>query len=213
MTTEAEREREHELLEAPPPRVAVEWRSAPGELEVRFTDRIIEMLAVPYDETTVVEYPRGSGRLIEEEVAAGAFAGLETRPNRVRANRDHDISRVFGRVIRAVTDAKEGLILSVRAATTPLGDETLTLADEGVLEPSVGMAVRPSDQEWTQGRKHRRILRSFLDHQAMVPNPAYLGAGVLAVRHEELSIAAPAPIVATPNLDAVLAFLEQSRNA
>lgn len=209
MTTEAER---HELVDSPPPRVPVEWRAAPAtpELEVRFADRIIEMLAVPYDETTVVEYPMGSGRLIEEEVAQGAFAGLETRPNRVRANRDHNVERTFGRVVRAVTDAKEGLILSVRAATTPLGDETLELANEGVLDPSVGMAVRPSDQEWSQGRKHRRIVRSYLDHQAMVPNPAYLGAGVLAVRHDQI---APVrlELAPTPNLDSVLAFLEAER--
>jgi phage head maturation protease len=87
-----------------------------------------------------------------------------------------------------------------------LGDETLQLADDGVLGASVGMAVRPADQVWSAGRSRRRIAKAFLDHIALVPNPAYQGAEVLAVRSQVQAPSFEAP-PATPYLDEVLAYL------
>jgi hypothetical protein len=53
----------------------------------------------------------------------------------------------------------------------------------------------------------RRINRAFLDHVALVPNPAYKGAGVLAVRQEQGLPAEQEAVQPTPNLDKVLTLL------
>jgi HK97 family phage prohead protease len=192
------------MLEAPP-RAPVEWRAAVAVSAVDFADRVIEVVVVPYDEDTTVEYPPGSGKLITESVNHGAFDGLEKRPGRVRANRDHDVTRTVGLARAVHTDRQVGLVGEVYISRTLLGDETLQLADDGVLGASVGMAVQPRDQLWSEGRSRRRIARAFLDHIALVPNPAYQGAEVLAVRSGQPPQFEAPP--ATPYLDEVLAYL------
>jgi HK97 family phage prohead protease len=193
------------------PRAPVEWRAAAAVSGVDFADRIIELVVVPYEQNTVVEYPPHSARLITESVAAGAFDGVERRPGRIKANRDHDVTRTVGLARAIHTTRSEGLVSELYISKTSLGDETLQLADDGVLGASVGMAVRPSDQVWSENRSRRRIVKAFLDHIALVPNPAYQGAEVLAVRASELSppqVWEPAP---TPYLDEVLAYLRDFR--
>jgi HK97 family phage prohead protease len=185
----------------------VEWRAAVEVSGVDFTDRIIEVVVVPYDEETTVEYPPGSGKAITESVDHGAFDGLENRPGRVKANRDHDVTRTVGLARAVHTDRQVGLVGEVYISRTPLGDETLQLADDGVLGASVGMAVRPSDQIWSERRTRRRIAKAFLDHIALVPNPAYRGAEVLAVRSGPVSPPVWEQPAATPYLDEVLAYL------
>jgi HK97 family phage prohead protease len=193
------------IIEAPP-RAPVEWRAAVEVSAVDFADRTIEVIVVPYDEDTTVEYPPGSGKLITESVDRGAFVGVEKRPGRVRANRDHDVTRTVGLARAIYTDRPNGLVGEVYVSRTLLGDETLQLADDGVLGASVGMAVRPADQVWSAGRSRRRIAKAFLDHIALVPNPAYQGAEVLAVRSQVQAPSFEAP-PATPYLDEVLAYL------
>ena len=187
-------------------RAPVEWRSA-AVADVRYADRIVEVVAVPYNEDTVVEY---RGRLVTESVLPGAFDGVETRPNRVTVNRDHDYSRTIG-VTRSLQPSRtEGLIAEMRISPTVAGDEALELANDGALGASVGMAVRPDDQRWSDGNRRRQIVRAFLDHIALVANPAYAGAGVLAVR---ATTTAPAAELwqppDTPNLDEVLRYLNR----
>lgn len=179
-----------------PRREGVETRAA-AVVGVDFTERIIEVIAVPYDQETVVSY---RGEMMRESVAPGAFAGIESRGDHVTANREHNYERSFGKVIGYRHDNPRGLVTQIRASDTPLGDETLRLAADGVLKASVGMVVRRSDQVIRNGL--RRVKRAFLDHIAMVPNPAYLGADVLAVRQEQQEPEQPAP--ATPRLDAIL---------
>lgn len=184
----------------------VETRDQYGTIaDVRHSERIIDLVVVPYNEDTVVEY---RGALVTESVLPGAFAGLEAVPQRVTANRDHKVERAVGLAREVITDAAEGLIASVRISRTPLGDETLELAADEVLQPSVGMGVRPKDQRWSEGNKRRQILRAFLDHIALVPQQAYLGAKVLAVRSAPEAGASgdlwTPP--ATPRVDEALAF-------
>jgi HK97 family phage prohead protease len=180
----------------------VEVRSA-TLTNVDFEERIIQVVAVPYDQEAVVPY---AGQMVVESVAPGAFAGIETREEHVSVNRDHQYERTFGKVV-SYQDDPTGLIANIYVSDTPLGGETLRLAADGVLKASVGMLVRRSDQVVKKG--FRRIKRAFLDHVSLVPNPAYRGAGVLAVRQEqglpaEDEGAPPAP---TPNLDKVMALL------
>jgi HK97 family phage prohead protease len=181
----------------------VEIRSA-TLANVDFEDRIIQVVAVPYDQEAAVPY---GGQMVVETVAPGAFDGIETRDEHVSANRDHNYERTFGKVLSYRSDDPAGLIANIYVSDTPLGNETLRLAADGVLKASVGMLVRRSDQVVKKG--FRRIKRAFLDHVSLVPNPAYRGAGVLAVRQEQgLPVEDEgAPLAPTPNLDKVMALL------
>lgn len=186
-------------------RAPVEWRFATVS-DVRFAERMIDLIVVPYGEETVVEY---RGKLITESVLPGAFDGIEGRPGRVTVNRDHDYARTVGIARSFQPGLEKGLGASVRISGTPLGDEALELAADGALGVSIGMAVKATDQRWSLNNTRRHIVKAFVDHIALVPNPAYVGADVLAVRSsgpqpaEELWTPPP-----TPHLDEVMARLQ-----
>jgi HK97 family phage prohead protease len=185
------------------PAAPVEFRQS-SVAGVNFAQRIIELVAVPYGESAPVEY---RGQMWNESFRRGSFDGIEKRPNRVRANRDHERARTVGKAINFWPSRTEGLVAAIRIAQTPLGDETLALADEDCLGASVGFAARGSDQEFDRAARTRTIKRAFLDHIAFVPDPAYEGAGVLAVRSgtPATSAAALQPLI-TPSLDELLAW-------
>jgi phage head maturation protease len=185
------------------PRSPVEFRSV-TDLEVRWAERTIELVAVPYDvDASVVVH----GRPVIESHAPGAYVGVERRANRVKVNRDHDKLRTIGRAVALHPSRTEGLVAELRIARTPLGDETLALAEDESLEASVGFAVMPGGEQWSEGRKRRRVTKSFLDHISMVPEGAYSGSiPVLAVRSLDV-IPAELERPPTPNLDQVLSWL------
>lgn len=178
---------------------------------VDFTERIIQILAIPYGHEAVVDGPRGP---IREVVEPGAFNGIETRSEHVTVNRDHDYSRTIGKAVSYRTDDPSGLIADLYISDTDLGDDTLQLASDEVLKASVGMLVRKSDMTLRKGV--RRIYRAFLDHIALLPNPAYKETGVLAVRQGREFPAADEGQPLTPNLDAIQSqlgdFLEGLRD-
>ena len=168
--------------------------------DVSFPERTIELVVMPYEEETLVEH---KGKMIREIIARGAFEGIQRRTSRIKVNRDHDERRVVGRAVALHPSRDEGLVAELRISNTPLGDETLTLADDGVLDASAGYLPMPGGEKWLT-RSSVRILKGWLGHIAMVPEPAYEGARVLAVRHK----GEPA---ATPNLDQVRDWLQQER--
>ncbi|MPZ14277.1 MAG: hypothetical protein GEU73_07610 [Chloroflexi bacterium] len=184
-------------------RAPVEHRTA--EIAgVSFAQRIIEMIAVPYNETTLVMY---RGEPWEERVEPGAFDGVEKRPNRIKANRDHDVRRTIGKALNLWPSREEGLVAEIRIAQTALGDETLALAEEDILGASVGFAVPGSGQ--VLNRPKRTIRKAFLDHIALLPNPAYEGALVTGVRGDNKpEDAADMAPLDTPHVDEVVAWLE-----
>jgi phage head maturation protease len=142
-----------------------------------------------------------------ESFERGAFDGIEKRPNRVRANRDHDKRRTVGKVVNFWPSREEGLVAEVRVSQTTLGDETLALADDEVLGASVGFAVRGRDQVLERRSMSRRVKRAFMDHLAFTPDPAYLGAMPLSVREgASKANAAELPKLVTPNLDELVAW-------
>jgi HK97 family phage prohead protease len=182
----------------------LEFRTA-TQLGVSWPERTIELVVMPYDVETVVAY---QGRMVREICERGAFAGIERRANRVRVNRDHDLQRTVGRALAFHPSRDEGLVAELRIAQTPLGDETLALADEGILDASAGFLPMPGGERW-ESRSRRRLTRCWLGHIAMTPDPAYETARVLAVRQAVAAIdpdgaAAPPP---TPNLDRLRADL------
>jgi len=176
--------------------VHIEFRQARTGA-VDFADRTIEVRVLPYNEEVEVE---DRGKLIRERVEPGALKGIDPKSTRITVNRDHD----YGRTVGKVSDIREepsGAVGVMKISNTPLGDETLQLADDRVLGASVGMYVSRSGMEIRNGL--RRIFRiDVLDHVALLPNPAYAGTEVLDVREA----VAPVEDVAMPNLEEVLSI-------
>jgi HK97 family phage prohead protease len=174
-----------------------------GQLEYRqarlvgvsFPQRTIELVVMPYEEETMVGY---EGRMVTEIVSRGAFDGIERR-----ANRDHNLERTVGRAVAFHPSREEGLVSEVRIAQTPLGDETLQLAEEEILDASAGFLPMPGGERW-ESRIRRRIVKAWLGHIAMTPDPAYESARVLAVRQAAEQVKGER--IATPNLDQVYAW-------
>ena len=179
------------------------YRSA-TQLGVDFPKRIIELIVTPYDSEALVEH---QGRMVTEVFAKGAYDGIERRPNRVKLNRDHDITRTVGKAIAFHPSRDEGLVAEVHVSATDLGDETLTLANDGVLDVSAGYRPFPGGEKW-ETRSRVRIVKAYLGHIAMTPDPAYEGAHVLTVRNADQP---PIERTATPNLDQVRLWLLEDR--
>ena len=146
---------------------------APIELRVAqvaavdFPDRIVDLIAVPYDEWTPVEY---GGRMIEESFAPGAFGAVQKRASRFQVNLDHDPARWVGRVVRLEPDDPHGLRASLQIRRGEPFEQVLMDAADGMLCGSVGFGALPADQEW-QGRERRRIRKAYLDHVRVDPDP------------------------------------------
>lgn len=177
-------------------------------LEVDYPNRTVELIVTPYETEAVVMM---GGRSVTEIFSRGAYAGIERRANRIRVNRDHDVTRTVGRAVNLHPSREVGLVAEIRIAKTALGDETLALADEGILDASAGYLPMAQGELW-ETRDRVRITKAWLGHIAMTPDPAYEGAAVLAVRHNDGSVVIEDPS-GTPNLDAVRAWLMEDRLA
>lgn len=179
----------------------VEIRTA-AIADVSYPERTINLVAVPYNEWAVVEYPPNSGRLVEESVDPGAFGAVANRARRFVVNMEHDPERIIGNVRELRSDPTRGLLSVIKIRRTPEGDQALDDAADGMLGASVGMAVSQAGQVW-ETRNRRRIAKAYLDHVALTFTPAYVGAEVLEVRQAPIVVTAPTSL--TPNLDRILA--------
>jgi HK97 family phage prohead protease len=179
----------------------VEYRAATTG-GVDFRERTIEVRAIPYNEEADVEF---QGKVIREVIEPGAFRDVDPAKSHITVNREHNYERTVGKVVDLRDDAA-GPVALAHISATPLGDETLRLAADGVLKSSVGMYVARSGMEFRDGL--RRIFRAGLEHIALLPNAAYAGAAVLGVRNEPE--APPVAELATPNLEEVLALAGMS---
>jgi phage head maturation protease len=165
-------------------RAAVEIfeRRAPAVLsdEVDFEQRIIDVIAVPYEQEAEIVW---RGETWREVFARTAFHGIENHAGRIPVNREHVLGDTVGKVVRLDSYDRRGLLASMKIARTARGDDTLQLAAEGMLGASVGYFVKKgSDVETNRRTMLRRVKRAFLDHLAMVGSPAYVGADTVAVR-------------------------------
>lgn len=181
------------------PQGALEFRTA-KPIDVRWPDRVIELIVMPYEEETVVPF---KNTLVREICSRGAFDGVERRANRIRANRDHDLTRTVGRAIAIHPSREVGCVAEIRIAQTPLGDETLALAEDEILDASAGFLPFPGGEQWLENRSLRRLNRVWLGHIAFTPDPAYEGANVLSVRTGQLLSTIEEVKVPTPNLDQI----------
>jgi HK97 family phage prohead protease len=182
----------------------LEFRSA-TQVGVSFPKRQIELIVMPYETEAQVVH---KGRLIREIVSRGAFEGLDARHRRIAVNRGHVIDQVVGRAVAFHPSREVGLVAELQIARTAAGDETLALADDGLLDASAGFGVPDGGETWPE-RGLRRLNRLWLDHIAMTPDPAYKTAQVLAVREA----GEPGDPVPRPNLDMVRGWMLADRYA
>jgi HK97 family phage prohead protease len=182
----------------------LEFRAA-QQLDVSFPKRQIELIVMPYETEAQVVH---KGRLIREVCSRGAFEGIDAKRRRISVNRGHVIDNVVGKAVRFHPSRQDGLVAELQIAKTADGDETLALADEGLLDASAGFGVPDGGEQWPE-RGPRRLVCVWLDHIAMVPDPAYKTANVLAVRQTE----AATVTVARPNLDVVRGWRLSDRYA
>jgi uncharacterized protein len=145
---------------------------------VDFGRREIDVLAVPYDSPAEVEDHEG---VYTETIAAGAFGGVASRAARIKVLRDHHPHRVIGNCVRLDADRADGLHATLHISPIPLGDESLALAADGVLDVSVGISSQGGDR-WNAGRTSVVRTNLRLWEISLVPLPAYENARVLAVR-------------------------------
>ena len=181
------------------------FRSA-EQVAVSYPKRIIELIVSPYEEEGLVSV---DGRMVTEIFARGCYDGIERRANRIRVNRDHKLERTVGRAIAMHPSREEGLVAELKIAKTELGEETLALAEEDCLDASAGYLPMANGEVW-ETRNRLRIVRAFLGHVALTPDPAYESARVLAVRNKTHELAAEAT-AGTPNLDQVRGWLLEDR--
>jgi HK97 family phage prohead protease len=175
-------------------RLEIEFRSA-TPVGVSFPKRQIELIVMPYETETQVEH---KGRWIREIVARGAFQGLDAEHRRILVNRGHIIDLIVGKAIKFHPSREDGLVAELEIFKTEPGNETLELANQGVLDASAGFGVPDGGDSWPE-RGLRRLNRVWLDHIAMTPIPAYPGAKVTAVRERNQRVEPPL----TPYLDEV----------
>jgi HK97 family phage prohead protease len=205
---------------SPEPSGPILYRASGAITDVRYPERTIEVIAHPYNEEAIV--PWSDGRIVSEVCDPGAYTGIERRAARIHVNRDHARERACGRTVSLHPERDEGLVANLQLSRTPLGDETLELAADGVLSASVGYRPMPGGERWSRDRRQVHLTKCWLVHIALVPEPAYEGAAVLAVRDRpdqmtELvtrvvaAISPPVQPVATPNLDQVLAWFNSGR--
>ncbi len=184
----------------------IEYRAAQEVLDVHFPERIIDMIAVPYDEEAPVVI---RGRPVRESVDPAAFAGVF---GSVSVNRAHDVERPLGKVVAFHPGDKRGLRTEIRI--TPRlaeGDDVLALAADGLLQPSVGFVVLPGGERWTADRSARRVTKAALRHIGLTGEGAYRGAQVLDVRHASGVLEDAGLRSATPNLDRIRLELAAER--
>lgn len=170
--------------------------------------RIIDLVAAPYNEETYVEF---RGEVWRESIEPGAFDGVTDQVGRIPVNRDHDLSRLVGKVVGIDTSSSERFLTQVRVSETLLGDETLALADDDVLGASVEMVTSPAWQTMNRAAMTKRVRRALLGGIGLTPTPAYEGARVLAVRSESALPPPPDEPLIAPAGDEALTFIEAVR--
>jgi phage head maturation protease len=180
----------------------IELRSSTLQ-DVNTKQRLVDLIAVPWEQEADVLW---RGDMWHEVFDRHAFDGIQDHAGRVPVNRQHTKGDTVGKVVQFDPSHRNGLFARVKIANTPRGDETLALAEEGMAFPSVGYRVKGfSDMRVDRRSKSRRILRAFMDHLAMVEDPTWAGAEVLAVRAESSGLAVvEGPLPETPALDELL---------
>lgn len=181
----------------------IEWRAAAID-DVNRKQRIITVVAVPYDEEGPALY---RGELWNEVHRRGAYRGLDLSAGRVPINVEHDPKIQLGKAASIDTEHPTGLISRMKISDRgDMGERYLDLAADDAVSASVGFYLKSyADQRLHRRNMLREINRAFLDHIALVGQPAFTGAKVLSVASDgQQKTTADLPRLVTPHLDAVL---------
>jgi HK97 family phage prohead protease len=156
-------------------RFTIEHKSVPTEFKADIEKREITGYASVF----------GNVDMGGDVVKRGAYTKTlaEDLPaGRIKVKRNHQT--LIGRPIHAEQDSK-GLLTVSRISKTPLGDETLTLAKDGVIDSmSIGYRAEQKTYGQQDGRTVRNleVLRlnewSFLDDPPMNPDAVVTGVKV-----------------------------------
>ncbi len=165
------------------------------EFTVRATDdqtRTITGLAVPYNDPIDL-YPG-----IREQVAPGAVEPIEN-PKLFAQHRD-----VIGKIISG-RDTEAGYEITAVISETARGDEIYTLLRDGVLDKfSIGfMPIEHTETKNDDGTTLITHTRLSLWETSVVTFPAYNGATIQSVRHQENRTM---PETATPEAPSLIEF-------
>jgi HK97 family phage prohead protease len=141
--------------------------------------RLVELVAVPYDVEAKVYW---RGQWWTEVFQYGAFTDFIRSGVLPRVNREHTKGDTVGKILD-LRESPEGLIATIKVASTLRGDETLSLAKEDMISSSIGFSFLPGGRILDEARRYIRVIRAQLDHLSLVEAPAYEGAKVLSVRN------------------------------
>jgi Escherichia/Staphylococcus phage prohead protease len=152
--------------------------------------RTLDVRIVPYNVVTTVSDP---GRpAYREQWMPGAFAdqvrgASAGRANTVLVNYRHGdrISDVLGHGL-TLNETGDGFYGTFRVHETPDGDKALYMVRENVLA-GVSLEALPKKSVRSNEGIVQRV-KAHLVNIALCPNPAYEGAGVLALREEDLMV-------------------------
>lgn len=162
--------------------------------DINVKQRLIDLIAVPWDQETEVPW---RNEIWNEVFRRGAFDGLADHAGRVIVTRDHtETGRgdLVGKLVQVDPQYQDGLFTRAKIGRTLLGDETLALAEDDMLSPSVGYRTKQIDDVRVDRRlRLREVVRAFLDHVSLVPVAAFAGAQVLAVREDQSGLAVGPP--------------------
>jgi phage head maturation protease len=181
----------------------VEWRSATVD-DVNRRQRIITVIAIPYEEEGTAFY---RGEVWNEVHHRGAYRGVDLSAGRVPILVEHDPKIQLGKAANIDPDHASGLLARMKISDPgEMGERYLALAEDDAVSASVGFYLKSNaDQRLNRRTMLREINRAFLDHIALVGQPAYAGAKVLSVASDEQQkTAADLPRLDTPKLDAIL---------
>lgn len=168
------------ICEVPHLLEVVELRDGDGD------GRTVEGRVVPYDAPAPL-----FGDRVFEVFKRGAFTKtLRERGKGVPLYLTHHARSLIGRAVEW-RDQDDGLHASFRVSETDQGEEALTLIRDGALHSfSIGFIPVPGKTKIIDEDNRKVIYERSevkLDHVALVPNPAYRQARVLALRSEELA--------------------------
>jgi HK97 family phage prohead protease len=143
--------------------------------EVDATGRMLDGVAVPYDEVSYFT-PNPDG----ERVRRGAFTkSAQQRLGKIFLYRGHDHAHPVGRAV-SFADEPDGLHASFHIRESVLGDETIADLKDGYL-PGLSVGFRPL-QTRRGSAGETEIIEGQLMECSLVPMAAYDGARVLALR-------------------------------
>jgi HK97 family phage prohead protease len=173
-----------------------------ADLEIRSDGRTVEGRLVPYGQ--IAEVFDHEGVPYRETFVRGAFAGACKVPEKIDLRYTHSpaLDNVLARGV-ALEEREDGLY-----GQFYLYESVATRAREVLAGHAKHLSVGffPIASRRRGGVVER--VKAFLEHVAATPTPAYEGAGVLAIREEEIGEEVP---VEAPSLEEVQAWLQEHR--